>query len=257
VRQVWLSHGGVAAAIAVTHRRMPAERLYNTRGGWWSRTAVFGVYPTALAAIATLPLSRRRCAALLALPLCASVALPGMVDEEALDVRPRNAPALAGVALALAAANMSAATPPPSRRERLAQAALLALATPWLLAEAGLQTRGMAAPSPAEPGVDRVHVGHHEGLDGVLLALDGMALGRAPRSRLHAAYLALMTSYGVAVATQDAWNEQLAKRGLVPGRLPPVHRPAANRGWAAIGAGTLLAYRIFTQKLPSETRNMR
>jgi hypothetical protein len=66
-----------------------------------------------------------------------------------------------------------------------------------------------------------------------------------------------MTSYGVAVAAQDAWNEQLVKRGLVARRLPPVHRPAANRGWAAIGAGTLVAYRIFTQNLPTSIRNMR
>jgi hypothetical protein len=248
---VWLGHGAIGAVMAATHRRLPTERLYNTRGGWWSRAGVYGCYPTALAAIATLPLARRRRLAAVALPLCATVALPGMVDEQALDVRPRNAPVLAGVALALAAADMSTVAPPPSGRERLAQAVLLVLATPWLLAEAGVQTRGMAAPSPAEPGVDRVHAGHHEGLDGVLLALDGMALGRAPRSRLHAAYLALMTSYGVAVAAQDGWNEQLVKRGLAPRRLPPVQRPAANRGWAAIGAGTLLVFRIFTQNLPT------
>jgi hypothetical protein len=257
VRQVWLSHGAVAAAIAITHHRLPADRLYNTRGGWWSRTAVFGCYPTALAAIATLPLSHRRRTALVALPLCASVGLPGMVDEERLDARPRNAPALAGVALALLAADTRATAPPPSRTELLAGGALLVLATPWVLAEVGVQTRGMAAPSPGEPGVDRVHLGHHEGLDGVLLALDGMALGRAPRGRLHAAYLALMTSYGVAVAVQDAWNEQLVKRGLVPGRLPPVHRPAANRGWAAIAAGTLATYRIFTRMNPARSTPMR
>jgi hypothetical protein len=247
VRQVWLSHGAVAAAIAITHRRLPADRLYNTRGVWWSRAGVFGCYPTALAAIATLPRSRRRRLALAALPLCATVTLPGMIEEEALDLRPRNAPALVGVALALLAAG-SQSLPRASQRERLAQGALLVLATPWLLAEAGVQTSGMAAPSPAEPGVDRVHVGHHEGLDGVLLALDGMALGRAPRGRLHALYLALMTSYGIAVAVGDAWNEQLVKRGVVSRRLPPVHRPAVNPGWAAIAAGTIAVYRIFTRR---------
>ena len=66
-----------------------------------------------------------------------------------------------------------------------------------------------------------------------------------PRS---AAYLALMTSYGVAVAVQDAWNEQLVKRGLVARRLPPVHRPAVNRGWAAIAVGSLVTYRLFTRQ---------
>src|SRR5262245_1909195 len=97
--QVFALHTAVAAAIAVTQSRVPPERLYNTRRGGLSRAAVFGCFPTAIAAVATLPRSRGRLR-LAALPLCATVAVPGVVDEQHLDARRRNVPGLAGVALA-------------------------------------------------------------------------------------------------------------------------------------------------------------
>jgi hypothetical protein len=109
-RAVFALHAAVAATIAVTHSRVPAERLYNARRGGVSRAAVFGCFPTAIAAVGTLPRSRGRMR-LAALPLCATVALPGVVDEHHLDVRPRNLPGLAGVALAAVAPTGSPAPP--------------------------------------------------------------------------------------------------------------------------------------------------
>src|SRR3954471_16972156 len=110
-RAVFTLHAAVAAAIAVTQSRVPPARLYNTRRGGLSRAAVFGCFPTAVAAVATLPRSRGRLR-LAALPLCATVALPGVVDERDLDVHVRNVPGLAGVALA-------ACAPPATPRPRV------------------------------------------------------------------------------------------------------------------------------------------
>src|SRR5262245_21165552 len=132
-RAVFALHAAVAAAIAVTHTRVPAERLYNTRRGGLSRAAVFGCFPTAVAAVATLPRSRG-VLRLAALPLCATVAVPGMIDERDLDVHVRNAPALAGVALAVLA---PPAPPEPRLRGSRLRAALAvalgAISVPWLL----------------------------------------------------------------------------------------------------------------------------
>ena len=172
-------HGAVAGMIIWTHSRTPPGRLYHSRRGGLSRAVVFANYPTGVAAIVTLTHARRRRIALLALPLCAAPAIPGVIDERHLDARWHNAPALAGVALALIAGERPS---PPSRggnqRRALAALPVACMSPPWLLAGLGIQTEGMRRPTPAEPGLDRVHIGHHEGLDGVLLALDALLLSR-------------------------------------------------------------------------------
>ena len=244
-RAVWALHGAIAGMIVWTYSRTPPRRLYHSRGGGLSRAVVFANYPTAVAAIATLPHARRRRIALLALPLCATTALPGVVDERDLDARWLNAPALAGVALALAAGERpSAASPGGGRRRALAALPAVCMAPPWLLAELGIQTAGMRHPTPAEPAVDRVHIGHHEGMDGVLLAIDALLLSRRRSGTWHRRLLALMFAYGVMVAAQDAWYEQIVKPGHARRRLPQVIRPAASPSWAGLLASVPLVRRI-------------
>jgi len=244
-RAVWALHGAIAGMIVWTYSRTPPRRLYHSRGGGLSRAVVFANYPTAVAAIATLPHARRRRIALLALPLCATTALPGVVDERDLDARWLNAPALAGVALALAAGERpSAASPGGGRRRALAALPAVCMAPPWLLAELGIQTAGMRHPTPAEPAVDRVHIGHHEGMDGVLLAIDALLLSRRRSGTWHRRLLALMFAYGVMVAAQDAWYEQIVKPGHARRRLPQVIRPAASPAWAGLLASVPLVRRI-------------
>jgi len=244
-RAVWALHGAIAGMIVWTYSRTPPRRLYHSRGGGLSRAVVFANYPTAVAAIATLPHARRRRIALLALPLCATTALPGVVDERDLDARWLNAPPLAGVALALAAGERpSAASPGGGRRRALAALPAVCMAPPWLLAELGIQTAGMRHPTPAEPAVDRVHLGHPEGMAGVLLAIDALLLSRRRSGTWHRRLLALMFAYGVMVAAQDAWYEQIVKPGHARRRLPQVIRPAASPSWAGLLASVPLVRRI-------------
>jgi hypothetical protein len=237
-------HAAVAAAIWRTHAGTPPERLYNSRRGGLSRVVVFLNYPCAVTAVATLPHARRRWAAALAAPLCAVAALPGVVDERDLDAHLRNVPAAAGVALAvLAGGRRLEREPGMDGRRLLAAAALVAVAAPWILAELGVQTAGMSAPTPDAPAIDRVHLGHHEGMDGTLLALGALLLARRRTPAWHRSLLALQLAYGAAVAAQDAWLEQVVKRGWARRRLPDVIRPGPTPAWGCLLACTPLLRR--------------
>ena len=258
----WAVWGAVAAGIWVTYASLPADRLYNVSGtglaAGASRTLVFVNWPVALAA-----------AALAAVALCATIGLPGVLDPNDLDARPANAPAAAGVLVALlltlAALRSRGAgrLEPFTRGDRLALAAVplaLAVSIPSILAGVGLSTGDVpvlddvyvsaaAAPDPGEPAMAAVHLGNHEGIDGILLAATAFGL-RRPLRRMRAtivrpltgAYLALVATYGLAVAADDFWIEQLQKRGMVERGLPYVLKPGPSPAWAALPAAALAAY---------------
>ena len=90
------------------------------------------------------------------------------------------------------------------------------------------------------PELTAVHLGHHHGMDGALLALTALALWRVlpdvragvPRLSL-GLYLALMLAYGLANAVQDFWLEQLVKRGATSLEIPSLVIPKASPAWAA------------------------
>ena len=127
-----------------------------------------------------------------ALALCAFVAVPGVIDPDDLDARPVNAIPALGVVLALGltiAAGRAAgwASLPLARgdRARIAVAAVLVVVSlPWIAAELGmhfpqgvfltteLYTEPHQAPTPA------VHLGHHHGTSGLLLATGALLLSR-------------------------------------------------------------------------------
>jgi hypothetical protein len=113
------------------------------------------------------------------------------------------------------------------------------LLLPWAAAEAGFYFPGdfflgEEVPATRDPGLAAVHLGFHHGTGGVLLAVTALVLSRAPRSRALAAYLSVMLAYGLANALQDAWNEQLWKRGTVDTYIASVLRPEPTLGWLAI-----------------------
>jgi hypothetical protein len=283
----WAVWGLVAAGVWETYARLPAAELYNVTGTGFvagaARTLVFLNWPVAIAAVALvvvaadrllagpIPARARRAtigASAAAIALCATIALPGVLDPNDLDARAANVPAAVGVLLALlvtiAAVRVRGmgVRAPLTQGDRLAIAAvplLVVVAIPWILAGVGAYTSDVpvlddvyiskVVAESGDPALRAVHLGNHEGIDGILLAADAFALRRALRRMrptavrpLLGAYLALIAVYGLAVAADDFWIEQLQKRGTVSHGLPYVLTPGPRPAWAALVAVACLVY---------------
>jgi hypothetical protein len=300
---VWVVFALVAAEVFCTYARLPVRELYHVSGtgpaAGAGRALVFGNFPIALVALAILPIvvdkllanspPRRRRAivgtALGSAALCCALFWPGVVDQADLDAKWANAVAAVGVGLALAltlAAARAGGLGLPRRvggdRVRVVFAALLLLLSlPWLLADLGVfvgrvpllgrvfVSEKLWAPlgqARLHPGV---HVGHHHGADGMLLALVAAALSRAlPRMRIRplrtalAAYLALILVYGLANVANDFWFEQLVKRGVTAWSLPSMLLPSLSVAWAILLAVGIAVYWFFFRSLePGEPARRR
>lgn len=88
---------------------------------------------------------------------------------------------------------------------------------------------------PAGAARPAVHLGHHHGADGALFVISALTLTRAlpsiPGARLRGLLtftLALMTVYGLGILANDAWGEQVVKRGWTSVKIPSVLFPAAT-----------------------------
>lgn len=271
----WGAWAVVLLTIVVTYARLEPAELYHVSreglGGGLSRALVEVDFPVALVAIALVLV------ALDALPrsawwvggpaiaLCAVVAWPGVVDQDDLDARWVNAlPAIGlGLALALtvAAARRDGASFVDHARgdvmRLLLGIALVVIALPWLAAEAGFffpgdVFMGEEVPPVRDEGIAAVHYGFHHGFGGVLLAVTALLLSRVPGSATLRAYLSLMLADGLANALQDAWNEQLWKRGTVGTHIADVIRPELSWGWLAIVAFAAAVYALWFR--PSSQR---
>jgi hypothetical protein len=245
------------------------------RGGA-GRALVFLAFPTALVAVpiallATAHIGTRwaRVAALASIMLSLTVVWPGNVDEADLDAKLLNAVTATGVALALALTAAAWRVGAPTTfgrvagdRVRVAVAAvLLAGSVPWILAELGVYTDDIPLagllftsdePSPTGFGPVAVHLGHHHGFDGVLLATAALLLTRPVQRmaqsglrRFLAGYLSLLLVYGLGNAVQDFWNEQFVKRGWLDWQIPTMLRPEPEPVWAVLLALGLAAYAAF------------
>jgi hypothetical protein len=270
---VWALFAVVAAAALVTYARLPPEDLYHVSGagieGGASRVLVFLGYPFSIVAVALawiaaarLGTQTARIAAVVATLLCATIGIPGVVDQSDLDARPVNALAGVGVALALALTVLAlgreglGARVPFGRADlvrALVAAGLLLAGLPWVFAELGFYVsdvplvgkiflaKELKSSPGAEPSAHAVHLGRHHGMDGVLLAISALMLSRVPGQMASkarriglTAYLSLMFVYGLANALQDFWFEQLVKRGTTSVTIPSLIRPAASWAWAAM-----------------------
>ena len=87
-------------------------------------------------------------------------------------------------------------------------------------------------------GHPSVHLGEHHGLQGLLLVVTALLLSRElPRMRATrlrtglAAYLSLMIPYGIGNMANDAWLEQVVKRGWTDWRIPGMLRPELTWIW--------------------------
>jgi hypothetical protein len=257
----WALSGLLLAVVVATYGRLAPEETYHVSrdglAGGLSRGLTLVNFPIALAAVALALVATAvlaRPAWLVAAPaiaLCATV--PLFVDQDDLDARWVNAIPALGVALALAltvAATRRAGAALAPRRpldgRRIGIAALVALVSlPWLTAELGLHFPGDRFMGE-EPGLEAdgttlaaVHLGHHHGTDGALLVLTALLLSRvrvaSPRLRLVlAGYLGLMLAYGAVNLAQDAWNEQVVKRGWTDEGIPSALLPGVTPVWAVV-----------------------
>jgi hypothetical protein len=261
---VWSLYGLELAATLVTYARLQPESLYNVdRGGdllaGLSRALTVLNFPLALGAIALAGLAARpRWLVWASIPLCALVVVPGVLDQDDLDARPVNVlpglGALLALGLTVAAVRRDGASfvrRAEGDRLRLALGVLLLLvALPWLTAEWGFHFPGDVFLGEErhpvrDPKLDAVHFGFHHGHGGVLLAATALLLSRAPAGRVLRAYLSLMLAYGLTLAVQDAWNEQLWKRGTVDWMIPDPVRPDLSWVWLVIVTGGAAVYALW------------
>ena len=103
-------------------------------------------------------------------------------------------------------------------------------------------------PTPGEPGLASVHRGLHEGLFGVMLAVTALALSRRRVPTALALYLAVMLCYGIAVAANDGWHEQVVKRGWTDTTLPSVLTPKASAAWLALIVASLAVWALWFRR---------
>jgi predicted membrane channel-forming protein YqfA (hemolysin III family) len=281
---VWVLFFLTAVAVFVTYWRLPPSVLWKVHNtgfiGGAGRAYVFLSFSAAVAAVGILPIvvdrledRRARFAGLVALVLCATVALPGVQTESHLDPKWSNLPAVLGVALALGLTFWASRA---GRREfprtsargdaaRLIVGGLsLFFAAPYIAAELGffldrvpvLGSIFLTGAIRPEPGAGyshaAVHHGHHHGMDGFLLAVTALLLSRLVgsirrplRRTLTAVYLALLLVYGLTNQVQDLWTEQIVKRGWTSWEIPNVLHPSLSAAWAAMIACGLVIYALF------------
>jgi hypothetical protein len=269
----WVIWALVLAAIVVTYSRLAPKETYHVSRdglvGGLSRAVVELNFPISLVAIAIVlvavaPLPARAWwLAGPAIALCAVTAWPGVVDQDDLDARWVNAVPAAGVAVvacltAAAARRAGAGFSPRLRLDslRIALALLVLLVSiPWFAAILGfylpagifiMETPGL---EPDGTTIAAVHLGQHHGLMGSLIVVSALLLSR-PRisGRLGTArrfYVSLAFAYGAVNVTQDAWNEQLVKRGTVDWKIPAALQPALEPIWlVTLGLAALTAFAL-------------
>jgi hypothetical protein len=265
---IWALFGIVSVEIVVTYARVPPDELYHVSGSGLlaglSRAVVFLNFPVALAALPLIVLAADRlrgtptavATAVVAGGLCAVVFWPGVVDQADLDARPINALPAVGVGLALLLTGVSGLFRERTRIHAGVAAfsvLLLLLALPWIAAELGFYLDDVPAlgrfflSGTIYEGHAAVHLGHHHGMDGVLLTLAAFAtvplVRRAELRSLRIVvglYLGLQIAYGLANTANDGWLEQVVKRGWVDTAIPSVLNPAVNPAWLGIAVAAVL-----------------
>jgi hypothetical protein len=275
----WALWGLITAQVLVTYSRLdPAETYHVSRDGLvggLSRSLTLVNYPIALVAIAltliavaVLPRSAWWAAAP-GIVLCATI--PWFVDQDNLDAHWGNAIPAVGVAIvgaltALATRRAGAAFAPrrPWDVARVVAAVVVILfSLPWITANLGFHLPGdifMGEELGRDPDgttIAAVHLGHHHGFDGALLVLTALLLSRVSivSGGLRLATfscLGAMLAYGAVNAVQDAWTEQIVKRGWIDDRIPSAILPAAKPIWlVVIGLALAFAWLLLREHKPA------
>ncbi len=257
----------IAAVLATYSRVDPGETYHVSRdglAGGLSRALTLINFPIALVAVALVLIAMAVLPATawwaggLAIGLCATI--PWFVDQDNLDARWVNVIPALGVLVALtltvAAAGRAGASLAPRRswdRWRIVVAAFVVLVSlPWIAAELGFHFPGdvfMGEELGREQDgtlIAAVHLGHHHGTDGALLVLTALLLSRVAIERgavrvVTFAYLGLMLAYGGVNFVQDAWGEQVVKRGWTDTGIPSAILPSAKPIWLVVIGLAVLA----------------
>lgn len=256
------------AAMFVTYSRLAPEELYHVSrtgiAGGLSRVLVQINFPIALVAIAVVLASldvlpvRRVLWAVPAIALCAVTAWPGVVDDGDLDARWINVVPAIGVLIAVALAveavrlgiDLSPPRPLDSGRFTLGSIAAI-VSVPWMAASVGAFLPGTIflmeeATGGSHAGEVAVHLGHHHGFDGALIVITALLLSRMPIHRIGLGvvtrvYVSLLFGYGLVNFVQDAWNEQIVKRGWSDTTIPSALHPAIAPIWGVVLGAALVA----------------
>ena len=122
---------------------------------------------------------------------------------------------------------------------------VLLVSIPWIAAILGFYLPDgifiMERPGLEADGtvIAAVHLGQHHGFVGSLIVGSALLLSR-PRlraGRLAIAtrlYVSLAFAYGAVNLVQDAWNEQLVKRGTVDWEIPSALQPTIAPVWVVV-----------------------
>ncbi|HEX5028317.1 MAG TPA: hypothetical protein VFV56_05840 [Gaiellaceae bacterium] len=265
----WALWAAIALCVVVTYSRLdPALTYHVSRNGFaggLSRAVTVVNFPIGLVAIALVLVAASALTGRAwwiggpAIALCATI--PLFNEQGNLDAHWGNAIPAFGVALALgltvAATLRAGAAFGPRRRFDVARlvagAVLLLVSLPWLAAELGFHFPGdlfmgeELAREPDGTSIAAVHLGHHHGQDGAMLVVTALLLSRMEFRRgalrsVTLAYLGGLLAYGAVNCVQDAWNEQLVKRGWLDAGIPSALLPSLSWIWLVVlGLGVLAA----------------
>jgi hypothetical protein len=264
----WAVWGVIALELLVTYSWVDPTETYNVSrdglGGGLSRALTLVNFPIALVAIALALLAVAALpraawwAAAPAIALCATI--PWFVDQDDLDARWVNAIPAVGVLVALgltvAAVRRAGSSFAPRRPwdgARIGVAVVVVLLSlPWITAELGFHFPGgffMGEELAREKDgtlIAAVHLGHHHGMDGALLALTALLLSRVrvegrPLRIAVNSYLGMMLAYGGVNFVQDLWHEQIVKRGWTDAGIPSALLPGFRPIWLVVLALAALA----------------
>jgi hypothetical protein len=264
----WAVWEVIALEVLVTYSWVDPTETYNVSrdglGGGLSRALTLVNFPIALVAIALALLAVAALpraawwAAAPAIALCATI--PWFVDQDDLDARWVNAIPAVGVLVALgltvAAVRRAGSSFAPRRPwdgARIGVAVVVVLLSlPWITAELGFHFPGgffMGEELAREKDgtlIAAVHLGHHHGMDGALLALTALLLSRVrvegrPLRIAVNSYLGMMLAYGGVNFVQDLWHEQIVKRGWTDAGIPSALLPGFRPIWLVVLALAALA----------------
>jgi hypothetical protein len=274
----WAIWGVITLTTVVTYSWVdPSETYHVSRsgiGGGLSRAVTLINFPIGLVAIALVLVAVAALpraawwAAAPAIALCATI--PLFNKQGNLDAHWGNAIPAVGVALAialtLAASRRAGRGFAPRRRWDTARivvaAVVLLVSLPWLSAQVGFHFPGdffMGEELGREQDgtmIAAVHLGHHHGLDGSVLLLTALLLSRVAisgkRIRIVTfACLGAMLAYGAVNCVQDAWNEQLVKRGWIDEPIPSAILPSLKPIWlVVVGLAVLATLALLREEKP-------